>query len=271
VKKLKRKILFCLASEVDFFKKGEDFAYYPYSFLYTRLSIYQKSSVRDSTLQLVRAREVDRISRNRKAFFRLTSQGRSRLLSFFPISLGQSRVWDRIWRIAVISSPDVNSTPGLKDPRVNELRTLRRKLRELGFKQFSRGVYLNPLPVSMRLKTLLLEENFSAKIAVIESRRLVLGDNKQLAKMIWPLDELLIDYQNLITKINRLLKRFKKKKRLLKKDKIAFPSILDSFFSLLEKDPGLPKKLLPPDWPFDSVKERFFRLAKLIEKQPVNF
>ena len=292
MKILKRKILFCLASEIDFFKVSEGFVYYPYSFLYSRLMIsphqntvrcgartqtqnfsvprkdskgyflsfktrcFKKSSVRDAVLQLARGGEVDKIIRNNVPFFRLTSRGREKLLSFFPQSIGQKKVWDRIWRLAII-----NSKFKKKKEKSEELRRLRRALEKLGFKKLSRGVYLTPLPISAQLKHLLLGEDFSAKIAVIESRKLLLGDDEQLAKEIWPLDYLLESYQNLITRQKKLLKKLKREKRLTNQDKEQFSLILNDYFSLLEKDPGLPKKLLPPDWPQEKCTLTFLALS----------
>jgi len=265
VKLLKRKILFTLALETDFFKISEGFNYYPYKFLYERLLNFKQSSIRDAVLQLVESGEIDKISRNKTVLFRLTSLGRNRLLSFFPISLGQKKVWDRIWKIVIIKTRSLHKTGSLQD-----LRKLRTVLKKLSFRKLSRGVYLTPLSISAQLKNFLLEEKISVKIAVIESRRLLLGDDKQLAKQVWSLDKLLNEYQSLINQIRALLKGVKGQKRLTSKAKSQFNLILDFYFSLLERDPGLPKKLLPNDWPFDLAKETFLRLAdrvKLKEEQ----
>ena len=265
MKLLKRKIIFCLASEIDFFKLNEGFAYYPYSFLYPRLFQFKKSSVRDAILQLVRSGEVDKIIRNNVPFFRLTSRGREKLLSFFPQSLGQKKVWDRIWRLVII-----NSKFKKQKEKLGKLRKLRLALKSLGFKKLNRGVYLTPLPISAQLKHLLLGEDFSAKIAVIESRRLLLGDDEQLAKEIWSLDQVLVNYQNLITRQKKLLRKLKDKKRLTNQEEKQFFLILNDYFSLLEKDPGLPKKLLPPDWPQEKCSQVFLALAFYINSKKTN-
>lgn len=258
MKVLKRKILFTLASEVDFFIKSEGFEYKPYGFIYWRLGDYQKSSIRDAVLQLVESGEIDKITRNGTPLFRLTSQGRDRLLSFFPISIGQRKVWDRIWRIAIISSK-------LKVQNSKLIRNLRRGLRKLGFKKLSRGVYLTPLPISAKLREFLLENNLTAQIAVIESRKLLVGDDKQLAKQIWQLDSLVESYSQFVNRVKNLLSFFKKQKGLSKKEKKQFSFILNILFSLLETDPGLPKKLLPDDWPADVAREQFLKLALKIK------
>lgn len=274
MKLLKRKILFCLASEVDFFKISEGFEYYPYKFLYPRLSNFKSSSIRDAALQLVESGEVDKIMRNKTVLFRLTAKGRDRLLSFFPISIGQKKVWDHIWRLAIVKAGPLDtvnkSASGVaarSSQRQGELRKLWSALKKLGFKKLSRGVYLTPLPISKQLKDLILEGKFSVKIAVIESRRVLLGDNKQLAKQIWPLEDLEKDYKNFVNQAKTLLKKIKKQKSLTDKAKTQFFLILDFFFSLLEKDPGLPKKLLPDDWSFDLAKETCLKLANKVKTE----
>jgi len=260
MKKLKQRILFCSAAETDFFKANLEFSYYPYSFFYWRLKQFKPSSLRDGVLQLVEANYLDKIIRNSTPLFRLTSRGRDQLLTFFPLSFGQKRVWDWIWRLALISSRQG------KDNHLSQLRSLRKSLRELGFKKFSRGVYLTPLPVSKEVKQLAVDDLFKADIAVIESKKLLIGDSKQIAKKFWPVDQLVKDYLDLISKIKKMLKGLKKKKDLSNKEKNNFSLILNRLFTLLEKDPGLPKKVLPGDWPADQAKELFLKLALKISK-----
>lgn len=272
MKLLKRKILFSLASETDFFFKPEGFEYKAYGFLYWRLADYQPSSIRDAILQLVESGEVDKIIRNGLPLFRLTSKGRDRLLSFFTISTGQKKVWDRIWRIALVRSSSRISSKSKKrkskkevKEKLKELRKLRQGLRKLGFKKLSPGVYITPLPISEKLRDFLLKESFSAQVAVIESRKLLMADDEQLAKQIWSLNSLLEKYNQFIRRVNKLLKNLKTEKRLLKKEKKQFSLILSDFFSLLEADPGLPKKLLPDDWPLDLAKIRFLKLVERVK------
>lgn len=268
MKLLKRKILFILASEADFFSKGEGFEHRPYKFLYERLGSYSRSSIRGAALQLVEAGEIDRIIKNDLALFRLTARGRERLLSFFPISIGQKKAWDRTWRIAVISPVKPNSKQ--KKELANKIRTLRRSLRKKGFKKFSRGIYFSPLQISKDIKEYLLKNDLLSLTTVIESRDLLVGDNAQLAWQLWKLDKLAEDYNRLIKRVEELLMVLKRQKKLSNKSKIQFSALLSTYFSLLEVDPGLPKKLLPAGWPVDTVRQCFLKLAEkvsILEKE----
>lgn len=269
MKLLKRLILFTLASEIDFFNLKEGFAYQTYSYIYNRLINYQPSSIRDAVLKLVEAGEIDKITRNAAPFFRLTSRGRERLLSFFTISIGQKRVWDRIWRIALLHSEkktDKKETKKQKAEEEKESRQLRRGLEKLGFKQLSRGIYVTPLPISAKLREFLLTNDFLHKLTVIESRKLLVGDDEQLANHIWQLDSLIESYNKFISCTDQLLRVFKQQKGLLTKEKKTFSALLTFYFSLLKKDPGLPKKLLSADWPADLAKERFLKLGERVKE-----
>lgn len=246
MKVFKRKILLGLSLPVDFFQQREGFEYSPYSFLYSLLKDYRQGSIRDAIAQLSRSGEVDKIIRNNVPYFRLTSMGRERLLSFFPISLGQKRVWDHRWRIVVGSS-----------------RKIRLKLRELGFKKLARGVYLTPMPISEPLRAFLLAENLLGKVTVIESRRLLAGDDKNLAKEIWQLEKLVKKYHFFIKECKSLLKKVRNKKRLEVQEKNEVVKLFNDYFFLLSTDPGLPKRVLSSDWPADAARETFLQIFYL--------
>jgi len=238
---LKKKILLALSLPVDFFKGKESFSYYPYSFLYFLIK-FKKGSVRDAIGQLVKSGEVDKIIRNNMSYFRLTGVGRERLLSLFPISVGQGQVWDQRWRIII---------KNVKCQMSNV------KLKEFGFKKLARGVYITPMPISEELKSYLLEENLLGGVVIVESRGLLTIDNKDLAKKIWNLEELAKRYNDFIKQCKRLLKRVVTKKRLKDREENEVVKLFDSYFFLLFGDPGLPKKVLLDDWPADFAREIF--------------
>ena len=234
--------MLALSLPVDFFKKGEGFIYQPYNFLYFLLR-FRPGSIRDAIGQLIKLEEVGKIIRNNVLYFRLTGAGRERLLSFFPISLGQSRVWDGKWKI-VIGAP----------------RILKPKLAGLGFKKLTKGVYMTPMPVSRQVKNCLLEKNLLGKVIVIESRRILAGDNRNLAQKLWKLENLAKEYRSFISQCRRLLKKMKGQKGLKDRYKIKVVELFDAYFLLLSEDPGLPKRVLIDDWPADFAREIFLKI-----------
>ena len=243
MKILKRKILLTLSLPIDFFKQKEGFDYKPYSFVYFLLSDYQKGSIRDAIHQLVRSGEVDKIIRDRQPLFRLTAIGRERLLSFFPIAVGQKKVWDRRWRLVVTSLP-----------------LIKQKLRKLGFKRLARAVYLTPMPVSNKLQDFFLDKNLLGKVFFCETRRILAGDDQNLAKNVWKLEQISQNYQIFIKECGRLLKRIKGEKGLEIEEEKQVALLFNHYFLLLSDDPGLPKKLLMSDWPADLARDKFLSI-----------
>lgn len=248
---LKTKLLLALASEQDFLRKSEGYGYKSYEFLYFRLSEFEKGSVRDAAARLSREGTIDKIVRGNHVLFRLTGLGRERLLRQIQLYRGQRKVWDRIWRLVIVE--------GVGD----KIRSLQGKLGALGYKRVSRGVYVTPLAVSEQTKQLFLKKEWLGKAQVIESRRLIVGDDLQLARQLWQLDQTASSYAEFVRVAERLLKLGRRNIVLLRQSKGGFKEVFDRYFGLLMSDPGLPKKLLPPDWQAEKAQELFLRLVEL--------
>ena len=251
MRKLKQKLLFSLASEQDFFLKAEGYEYKSYQYLYYRLSEFEPGSVRDAAVRLAKTGAVDKIIRNNQARFRLTATGRDRWLKSLAISRGQKRAWDRIWRVVIVQGAG------------EDWRWLKRQLRGLGYRRVARGVYVTPLAVSDKTKELLIGKTWTNEVQAIESRRLIVGDDWQLARRLWKLDKIGEKYADFVISAERLLKMARRNLILLQQSKGGFKQAFDGYFRLLISDPGLPKKLLPTDWQADKAKELFLRLSQL--------
>ncbi|MBU1084892.1 MAG: PaaX family transcriptional regulator C-terminal domain-containing protein [Candidatus Beckwithbacteria bacterium] len=246
---LKTKLLFALASEYDFLRKTEGYEYKPYEFLYFRLSKFEQGSVRDAAIRLTRSGSLDKITRGNQSSFRLTGLGREKLLNQLPVYRGQRKVWDRIWRIVIVEGMG------------SESRQVGSSLGRLGYKRVARGVYVTPFSVSQETKSLFLAKKWQEKAQIIESRKMILGDDLKMARQLWQLDQTGMGYLELINKADRLLKLARQNIVLLQQSKGGFKEVFDRYFYLLLKDPGLPRKLLPPDWQADKARELFSRLV----------
>ncbi|MCX6816253.1 MAG: hypothetical protein NTZ93_00025 [Candidatus Beckwithbacteria bacterium] len=238
MKLLKRKLLFCLKFE-------KDSEYKPYNFFYYRLSEYAQGSVRDAAVRLEKAGFLDKIIRNNQSFFRLTSMGRERFKR-------EGGSWDKIWRVVVClpaQAGDHNRLGG--------------QLTALGYKRLSRGVFISPFGVTEATKQLFLQQNWQNSGLVMETKRLVVGDNRQLVRRLWNLDELGQKYSDFVNFASRLLKLGRQNFALLRQAKGGFKTCLDSYFSLFLADPGLPKALWLDDWQQEEAKGLFGRLSVL--------
>lgn len=246
MKLLKKKLLFALFSD----QPGQNFEYHNYDFLYLRSSEFDKSSVREAAGDLVSSGFVDKLTRNRRSWFRLTTLGREIILK--KLNLMPTREpWDRHWRIVTVNKIGAS------------LRPLQRELYKLGFKRFSRGVYLVPANVSEAAKEVLLKGKWLNQATLIESRRLVSGDERQLARNLWHLEKIGDKYVQFVTQAERLLKQSRVNLVLLQQAKFGFKTVFDSYYRLVSLDPGLPKALLPPDWKQEEARSIFYRLVEL--------
>jgi len=251
MKRLKTKLLFSLVSEVNFFSKAEGYKYRGYKYLYFRLSEYEKGSVRDAVNRLEKEGAIDKIIRGNQARLRLTGVGRERLLEQISRYKGQKKVWDRIWRIVILTEVAGRS------------RQIKRELEGLGYKRVSRGVYVTPMRVSEATKQLFSQKDWFSRAQVIESRKLIVGDDLGLARGLWKLDQTAAGYFRFIKRAEQLLKIGRKNVLLLQQSKGGFKQVYDEYFELLLSDPGLPKKLLSEDWPAGRADELFSRLVIL--------
>lgn len=243
MKYLKTKLLFALNSE------GED-DYHPYSFLYFRASEFDRGSIRDAVGRLVAKKAIDRITRSNNAYFRITGVGREMLAE----KLGKNRKvtgWDKKWRIVILN--------GLGDDQ----RQLAKTLVKIGYKRAARGVYITPLPVTEATKRLIVANGWSDRLQMVEAKKLIIGDDIQLTRMLWHLESLSGELEEFIRVADRLLKMARKNNMLLSQSKGGFKEVFDRYFNLELKDPNLPKKLMPNDWPAEKAGELFSRLVVL--------
>ena len=228
MKLLKKKLLFCLS-----FKPEE---YSRYRWLYFCLSEYRRSSVRDATAGLCQAGFLDKIIRNNQALFRLTALGKERF--YVPASR-----WDKFWRLAIIHHCRGNS------------RSLERDLEKLGYRRFSRSVYLSPFPLTAAAREKFLATNRQSSLIFLETKELEWADNLKVAAGLWNLDELNRGYTELTQFCRRQLRSGQ--------GTSGFKRALNLCFRLKLIDPGLPRELLGPLWPAKEAAALFNQLALL--------
>src|SRR3989344_7868301 len=247
MKLLKKKLLFALNSQAEI-------GYHPYDFLYFRLSEFESGSVRDAVVRLISVGAIDKLTRNNRVEMRITSVGQQLLMGAIapsdPPAGGESR-WDGRWRIVVLN--------GVK----NQHHSLLKGLKSLSYRRVARGVYVSPLTVSNATRQLFLDKTWTQLAQIIESRRLILGDDLQWARTLWGLDKLGREYEDFVSLADRLLKISRKNYLLLRQSKGGFKQVFDRYFYLQSADPHLPRQLLPPSWQAEAAKGLFERIVVL--------
>lgn len=240
MRQLKQKILFALSDGVAFVEPKDSFYFKTYKMMEWRLRGYRAVSVRGAMNELIVSGMVGRMTRGKKAFFQMTTVGKEQLRSFFPSArLGSSR-WDRSWRLLTVRRGRIKR---------KELRNLRASLFDLGFGRLERGIYASPLDVEKEVTKLVAKLQLLGQVRLLKTQRFLLGDDRSFATQVWDLDTIYNKYRELITLAEGVLHMAKREKGLIYQLEDSYRKVLFEWWDLLKIDPGLPKALLPNDWP----------------------
>jgi len=246
-----KKMLLFLAASWDFWyenfsytaiKKGPYFKHWREKTLYN--GIYNLTKVGD----------IEKVIKNGKAYFRLTSSATEKLKQDIPLLRFSAKRWDGYWRMVVFDVPE---------ERRKLRNALRGKLNQLGFGQWQRSVYITPFDLEEEINQFLKENEVFGMAFCIKGKRLGGGDDKEIARYAFKLDQLDKEFEyfiddltsNILIKIN---------------DDIAtqedITDYIDSYLKLILKNPGLPKELLPEYWSAELAKEDYKKALKSIKK-----
>jgi phenylacetic acid degradation operon negative regulatory protein len=128
-------------------------------------------------------------------------------------------------------------------------KSLRQKLRELGFGQLQKSVYISPLDVAEDVREVIQAHHLADFVFVAVARRFF-GDNKDLAARVWRLDKLNEKYADFLLDLEDFL---------ASRGGLNFHQLYNAFENILLADPCLPKELLPDWWigdrAFGKIKE----------------
>lgn len=228
----KKIILFVLSLKIEVFQD--------YDFLYNCL-VLPKSTIRSAILELVSDGLVEKISRNKKPFFRITSLGKKQLFCFLP-AFSKPPSWDKKWRLVVV---------------LGSVKPYRTFLEKKGFVKLQSGVYVGLENISKEL----IVKGWGRAVFITSFIKSELYDNKELASKLWNLENIRKCCLEIIDQADGLLKRIKKRKRELRQLRFDCFVILKSAFNLIQRMPALPKQLLPHDWPVEELKKTIGQLC----------
>ena len=175
----------------------------------------------------LRTERIEKVIKKNRPYLRLTGKGKNKLMRDFPLACLQKRKWDGFWRVLPYDIKEIKR--GQRDQ-------LRRKLYELGFKQFQKSVYFSPHPIEKEMADFLKTLKLEGKIQILLCNKILGVENRELAKKLWHLDKLNKEYKKLLFKLERLSTEKKLREAKAK------------YLELLTADPFLPKELLPRPW-----------------------
>lgn len=183
---------------------------------------------------MLKVGEIEKVIRRGEPVFRITSRGGVKLRHSVPLAKRIGKIWDGKWRLIIFDIPETEKM---------KREELRGKLKDLGFACWQKSVYITPFDVASDLAEYLSAANLADFAIALEAKKIFVGDEKEMARKLWRLDDLNSKYQELWEKYE---------------DKKVKGGLQEEYLKLLEIDPCLPKELLPEPWFGVKVKKLIF-------------
>lgn len=212
---------------------------------------YRKTNFYHLVWRNIRTGNIEKKIIDGVVYLQVTREGRSKITGKFPLLTLQRQRWDRKWRIVIFDIEEEQRS--IRD-------SFRLKLKELGFGQLQKSVWLTPFDFLQDFKEFIEAKELSDKVAFIETKNLIVDNPKDLAERVWKLNIINDQYERLYFKLNEWRDSTAKH---LKKDNDRdknLNELKNEAIRVLLKDPYLPKELLPPDWRGEQVKSLIKKL-----------
>lgn len=181
------------------------------------------------------AREKGWIKEN----LQVSKEGQTRLKELFPKHFSSSR-WDGQWYLVNFDIPE----------RLRQNRDiLRENLKRLHFGKLQESIWISPYNFLGDVDGLVKEYSLTPYVIFSISDKVGQIKSKSLAERIWNLSEIQEEYQ-------KFIEEFKENE---------IPSKMQAIFryqKVLQKDPHLPKELLPEDWEGEEAHRLFLKISK---------
>lgn len=154
--------------------------------------------------------------------------------------------WDQKWRLVIFNIPE----------RERQYRfALRQKLRQLGFANMQKSIYISPYPLLGALSRWAIEQGIRQYLHLLEVAKI--EDEKKMAGKIWNPQNINLRYKNFI-KVGR-------QQLALTHKSPHWPMVAkkleQEFAALYSQDPHLPTEFLPKNWLFDEAYKLFKEIS----------
>jgi len=210
---------------------------------------YKKSSYLKSVSRLIFTGNIKRVINSKgETVLELSPAGKRELFRKFPIVTLKNRKWDGNFMIVVFDIEE-------ESRKMRNL--LREKLKELGFGQMQKSVWISPYHFEDDLKEFMTSNGLDSRVYILKAQTLYVGDIKEFADKVWNLSELNKRYEAILTTIEEEID----KQGVLSKDKIS--KIWTDYLTILSSDPLLPENFLPPSWIRNNVISKIQKLSRL--------
>lgn len=202
-------------------------------------SRFQKQNFYRTIWRSLKTGNIEKTIEKGQVFLKLTPAGYKRIERKFPLLKFQNKRWDRKWRLVIFDIEETSRS-------VRDL--FRMKLKELGFAQLQKSVWITPHDVLADFKDFIEAKKLKENVILIETELLHVRDPKLIAEKLWSISKINERYINVY---NELIQLRNNNKEYYKKygDRRQFLNQLKTkIVDLYLRDPYLPKELLPSDW-----------------------
>lgn len=189
---------------------------------------------------LYRAREKGWI---RPDDLKITSEGRRRMEGILPKNEPWGK-WDGKWHIALFDIPEKQR---------QQRNMLRGFLKRLGFGKLFESTWISPIPLLGEVNQFVQTHRLDSYVILSISDKVGIQGSRDLAKRIWNLEEINNDYKN-----------------FLHSNETSEQKRIFQYLSITQRDPRLPKELLPVDWKGRRAKEYYEEFVKLTRQKSKN-
>lgn len=204
---------------------------------------YKMSNFTGGVFRMLKTGYIEKIIKSGEPYLRLTGGGKRALVRDFPMLKLKLKKWDGGWRMVFYDIAELNR---------HVRKSLQRKLKELGFGQLQKSVYISPLDVADDIREFIESKDLKDLVFVAIAKRFF-GDDKDLAAKVWHLDKLNERYANFLLDLEDFLTG---------KRGLIFAELYKGFETILIGDPFLPKELLPDWWLGDRVLQKMKELLR---------
>lgn len=266
MKILKKTVLFTLSLGTNIEVPTQPPFEFTYELLYA-LVPFEHVSIRGAVMSLRDESFLSVFVRDGQTRIAITSVGREALKSLFP-GLGNAiGRRDRSWTVCLFLDTvrDVHTVK--KNSQTQSFRPLRDTLLSYGFYALERGMYVLPRVASQELIQELTRMKTLNRVMIFETRRLLVGDERQIISSLFPITKLSSLRQTIMKTLESVEKKGTKADQLHPQTRQSVITLLPKLMDFFTFDLTVPDVYFPQDILLSDTKSLLSRVcAEILPK-----